>query len=96
MSDIVSGATREHLADASMADSRLPLAIVVTQLGVRGRVHRILTRDDTVPMSRAVLASCYIPGPYSRMYTIDRRPCSTAPGSSACRSGPRRRSARDA
>jgi predicted acylesterase/phospholipase RssA len=75
MSDIVSGATREHLADASMADSRLPLAIVVTQLGVHGRMHRILTRDDPVSMSRAVLASCYIPGPYSRMYTIDRRPC---------------------
>ncbi len=75
MTDIVGNAARSHFEGASMHEARLPLAIVVTQWRGRRLVPRVVTRADRVPVVRAILASCYIPGPYSRMFTIDRRPC---------------------
>ena len=57
-----------------MGDTVIPLAIVVTKLGARGLERRILTARDDVTLAAAMLASCFIPGPYSHMVCIDRRP----------------------
>jgi len=56
-----------------LADTLIPLAVVVTQLRVRGFMRRTLTSRDDVLVSAAVRASCFIPGPYSQMVPIDRR-----------------------
>lgn len=74
MTEIVGGVARDYFGDRLIGDTRLPLAIVVTQLGARGFVRRTLTAADRLPIATAVLASCFIPGPYSRMVPIDRRP----------------------
>jgi len=73
MSEIVGGAATTYFGDALIADTRLPLSIVITQLGARGFARRALTARDPVPIARAVLASCFIPGPYSRPVPIDGR-----------------------
>src|SRR6185503_1025161 len=51
----------------------IPLSIVVTQLRSSGFERRALTAGDRVSLARAVLASCFIPGPYWRMVPLDRR-----------------------
>lgn len=73
MSEIVGTAARHYFGNARLADTRIPLAVVVTQLRARGFMRRTLTADDDVLVSTAVRASCFIPGPYSRMVPIDRR-----------------------
>jgi predicted acylesterase/phospholipase RssA len=73
MSEIVGGAADRYFGDRLMADTLIPLAIVVTQLRAAGFERRALTARDPVSLARAILASCFIPGPYSRMVPIDRR-----------------------
>ena len=57
-----------------MSDARMPLAIVVTQLGPGGLRRRTITSGERIPMVRAVMASSFAPGPYWRMFPIDGRP----------------------
>ena len=42
-------------------------------VAVVGFERRVLTAQDQIPLARAIQASCFIPGPYSRMVPIDRR-----------------------
>jgi predicted acylesterase/phospholipase RssA len=73
MSEIVGNAARHYFGSARLADTLIPLAVVVTQLRARGFMRRTLTASDDVLVSAAVRASCFIPGPYSQMVPIDRR-----------------------
>jgi predicted acylesterase/phospholipase RssA len=73
MSEIVGGVAARYFGDRLLTDTRIPLSIVVTQLRTSGFERRVLTARDRVPMATAVLASCFLPGPYSRMVPIDRR-----------------------
>jgi predicted acylesterase/phospholipase RssA len=73
MSEIVGGATTKYFGDRLLADTLIPLSIVVTQLRASGFERRALTARDPVPLATAILASCFLPGPYSRMVPIDRR-----------------------
>jgi predicted acylesterase/phospholipase RssA len=73
MSEIVGDAAREYFGDRLMGDTLTPLAIVITQLRRNGFERRTLTASDLVPLASAVRASCFIPGPYSRMVPIDGR-----------------------
>jgi predicted acylesterase/phospholipase RssA len=73
MSEIVGRAARDYFGDTCLADTPIPVAVVVTQLGARGFARRTLTARDNVLLSAAVRASCFIPGPYSQMVPIDRR-----------------------
>ena len=74
MSHILRPALEEQLGDVSMRDAGLPLAIPVTLPSRRGRVERMITRADDVSVVDAILASCFIPGIYSRPVWIDGRP----------------------
>jgi NTE family protein len=71
MSEIVGDVATRYFGDARLADVRIPLSIVVTQLRSAGFIRRALTASDDVSMARAILASCFIPGPYSRLVPID-------------------------
>lgn len=66
------GLERDHgavmLADVPM------LRVAVTRLGVRGRRAVHLGPDTDLRVVDAVLASCFIPGPYSRPVFVGRRP----------------------
>jgi predicted acylesterase/phospholipase RssA len=73
MSEIVGGAAERYFGNRLLADTRIPLSIVVTQLRSSGFRRRALTAHDPVSLANAILASCFIPGPYSRMVPIDRR-----------------------
>jgi predicted acylesterase/phospholipase RssA len=73
MSEIVGGAATKYFGDRLLADTLIPLSIVVTQLRASGFRRRALTAHDPVSLANAILASCFIPGPYSRMVPIDRR-----------------------
>jgi predicted acylesterase/phospholipase RssA len=73
MSEIVGNAAGHYFGGMRLADTLIPLAVVVTQLRARGFKRRTLTSRDDVLVSAAVRASCFIPGPYSRMVPIDRR-----------------------
>lgn len=71
MSDIVGGALERHFGNLGMRDCAVPLAVPVTTVGLAGRRRRLITREDDVRLVDAVLASCFLPGPYSRMVRID-------------------------
>ena len=71
MSTIVGNALDHVFGSRRLADLGLAVAIPVTLLGVGGRRRRVLTRADDVTIVEAVLASCFIPGPYSRRVSID-------------------------
>jgi predicted acylesterase/phospholipase RssA len=73
MSEIVGDAAARYFGDARLADTLIPLSIVVTQLRSSGFTPRALTAKDDVSMARAILASCFIPGPYSRHVPIGGR-----------------------
>jgi predicted acylesterase/phospholipase RssA len=73
MSEIVGGVARDYFGDRRLGDTLIPLGVVVTQLRARGFERRTLTARDEVLLAAAVRASCFIPGPYSRMVPIDRR-----------------------
>lgn len=73
MSTIVGDALAAVFGDARLADLSLPIAIPVTLLTRGGRRRRLLTRADDLGIVEAVLASCFIPGPYSRVVRVDGR-----------------------
>ena len=73
MSEIVGGVAMRYFGDALIADTRIPLSIVITELRSNGFERRALTARDPVPIARAILASCFIPGPYSRLVPIEGR-----------------------
>jgi predicted acylesterase/phospholipase RssA len=73
MSSIVGDALEAVFGSRRLASLALPIGIPVTFLGTRGRARRLLTRDDDVTVVEAVLASCFIPGPYSRWIRIEGR-----------------------
>src|SRR6185295_7507588 len=73
MSEIVGGVTRRYFGDRLLCDTCMPLSVVVTQLGRFGFSRRTLTGRDPIRLADAILASCFLPGPYSRMVPIDRR-----------------------
>jgi hypothetical protein len=49
------------------------LRVAVTRLGLRGPRRVVLSEDDDVAVVDAVLASCFIPGPYSRPVIVGGR-----------------------
>ncbi len=71
MSDIVGGAVQAALGARRLSEVDIPLAIPVTLLHRRSLERRTLTPSDDIPLTRAVMASCFLPGPYSRMFPID-------------------------
>jgi len=71
MSSIVGDALEDLFGARRLPALRLPIAIPVTLLTARGRRRRILTRADDIGIVEAVLASCFIPGPYSRTIVVD-------------------------
>ncbi len=74
MSDILGDALGRELAGWRTDTALLPLEIAVTVWqGGRFR-RRLLGPRDRVGVVEAVLASCYIPGPYARMVPIAGRP----------------------
>jgi predicted acylesterase/phospholipase RssA len=73
MSEIVGGAAERYFGTRLVGSTLIPLAIVVTQLRSRGFERRTVTARDEVRLAAAVRASCFIPGPYSRIVPIDRR-----------------------
>jgi predicted acylesterase/phospholipase RssA len=73
MSEIVGGVTARYFGARPLADTSIPLSIVVTQWRGAGFERRTLTATDDVTIERAVLASCFFPGPYSRHVPIERR-----------------------
>src|SRR6185295_10206353 len=73
MSEIVGGVAGRYFGDRLLADTLIPISVVVTQLRASGFARRALTARDPLPLATAILASCFLPGPYSRMVPIDRR-----------------------
>lgn len=73
MSDIVGNPVREMLGELRMNELPLPLAITITHLGPRYPRRRVLTNADETKVADAVMASCFLPGPYSRHVPIDGR-----------------------
>jgi predicted acylesterase/phospholipase RssA len=73
MSEIVGDVATRYFGDRLLAETRVPLAIVITQLRSSGFERRTLTGRDRLSLATAIVASCFIPGPYSRMVPIDRR-----------------------
>ena len=74
MSEIVARAMSQAFGGLRLDELPRSVAIPVTFIGVEGRSRRVLTRADAVPVVEAVLASCFVPGPYSRVIRIDGRP----------------------
>mgnify|MGYP001817519303 FL=1 len=72
MSEIVGSAMGEAFGQLTLTDAVLPVSIPVTHVGP-GLRRRILGRGDPVPVADAVLASCFVPGPYHRIIRIDGR-----------------------
>jgi predicted acylesterase/phospholipase RssA len=72
MSEIVGEIATRHFGALRVCDTTIPLAVPVTQLRGTRFVRRTITSRDDVPLAAAVRASCFIPGPYSRMVCIDR------------------------
>lgn len=73
MSEIVGGVAERYFGTRLVGDTLVPLGVVITQLQSVGFRRRTLTARDDVPLAAAVRASCFIPGPYSRMVPIDGR-----------------------
>lgn len=73
MSEIVGEAATAYFGDRLMPDTVLPLSIVITELGATGLKRRTLDGRHRIPIARAILASCFIPGPYSRMVPVNGR-----------------------
>lgn len=73
MSEIVGDAAEQYFGARMVGDTVIPLGVVVTQLRATGFERRTLTAHDDVVLADAVRASCFIPGPYSRMVPIDGR-----------------------
>ncbi len=74
MSHILRPGLEAHLGSMQISDTALPLAITVTQLGRRGPREHVLGPRDAVSVVDAVMASCFIPGIYSRPVFLGGRP----------------------
>lgn len=74
MSHVLRDAAERWLGDLRLPDVPRPLGIPVTLLGPGGRTRVLLDRSRDLPVVDAILASCFIPGPYSRMPRVDGRP----------------------
>jgi predicted acylesterase/phospholipase RssA len=75
MSHILRKGLDEWFGDTRLSDVPIPIGIPVTLIGLRGRRSRLLTNSDsTISVAEAIAASSFIPGFYSRMIPIDRRP----------------------
>jgi NTE family protein len=74
MSHILKEALEPLLEQRRMTELQIPTAITVTQIGWRGRRERVISNRDDIPIHRAIRASSFLPGPYSRMIAIDGRP----------------------
>jgi NTE family protein len=72
MSEIVGSAMADAFPARTLAEATLPISIPVTHLGPVPH-RRILGRQDAILVADAVLASCYVPGPYHRIVRIDGR-----------------------
>ena len=59
--------------DSRLSDLPCPISIPVTHLSSTGLTRRFLTNDDPITIVDAVLASCFVPGPYSRVIRIHGR-----------------------
>lgn len=73
MSEIVGSVADKYFGTRPLADTALPLSIVISQWRGVGFERRALTAADDVTIARAVLASCFFPGPYSRHVPINGR-----------------------
>jgi len=73
MSEIVGAVVSRYFGERLLRDTALPLSVVITQLRLRGFSRRVLTARDPIRLADAILASCFLPGPYSRMVPIERR-----------------------
>jgi len=73
MSHILRRGLDAWFGDLSIGDVPIPIGIPVTTIGLRGRRVRTLTNGDSIRLSDAIAASCFIPGIYSRMVPVDRR-----------------------
>jgi len=74
MSHILRPGLEAHLGDAELGDTALPLGITITHLGRSGPRERLLGPRDPVSVVDAVMASCFIPGIYSRPVFLGGRP----------------------
>jgi predicted acylesterase/phospholipase RssA len=72
MSSIVGDVLEDLFGPTRLGELALPIAIPVTLMSLRGRRRRLLTAGDDITVVEAVLASCFIPGPYSRIVVVDR------------------------
>ena len=73
MSEIVGGVASRYFGDRLLADTVIPISVVVTQLRASGLARRALTARDPLPLATAILASCFLPGPYLA-HGADRSP----------------------
>ena len=73
MSDIVGTAVRKALGQRQLSDAKIPLGIAVTILGRHGFQRQTLTHRDEGSLTDTVLASCFLPGPYSKMVPVHGR-----------------------
>jgi NTE family protein len=71
MSHILRRGLDAWFGELAMGEVPIPIGIPVTTLGLRGRRVRIVTNADSISLSDAIAASCFIPGIYSRMVPID-------------------------
>ncbi|MGB5209197.1 MAG: patatin-like phospholipase family protein [Gammaproteobacteria bacterium] len=73
MSDILGQMLTQTFGDMALPEMRYPIAIPVTVFRRGRRCRIVLTRADDVPVVEAVLASCFVPGPYARPIRIGGR-----------------------
>ena len=73
MSHILRAGLNGLLSGVPLSDVPRPIAIAVTVLAAAGPQRRLLTQKDPFPLVDAVLASCFIPGPYSRPVVLGGR-----------------------
>lgn len=74
MSHVLREAAEAWLGDLRLPEVPRPLGIPVTLVGPRGRTRVLLDRSHDLSVVDAILASCFIPGPYSRVPWIGGRP----------------------
>ena len=73
MSEIVGSTVRRYFGDRRMHHAEMPLCIPVTLLGRRGWRRVSVDHRCDLPVVDAILASCFIPGPYHRRIRLDCR-----------------------
>ena len=74
MSHVLRAGLAPMVGELRLAQVPGPLAIAVTELGLFGPRPRMLTQADPYTLMDAILASCFLPGPYSRLPVLGGRP----------------------